>query len=479
MSGAQPRDPAGSAFDLVVVGGGQAGCAAALRASDLGLRVALVEKRVAGLGGAFVHEERLPFAVWWEAASLLEAWRRAQTLGVQAGEAPQLVVEALAARRRGMIADFGRSARELLTMAGVEVFAGRGYCAGPRTVMVLDPDTGDELETLDARNMLVATGTRPGPVEGFERDGRLLLAAADALALDSLPHSMICVGSGPEACNLALLFSILGCRVTLLSDAARLLPGADAAVSDFVERRLESLGCPVAQDCGFALAEAHHHSGHVVVTTTDGEELEADCAVCCAGRVPASGRLGLRKLGVQSSPVDGGVMVDAGLETACPGVFAAGGVLEGGAAAETARAQGILVSERIAGVREATRGGVSATSGITSMALAAWVGLSEEDARASGVEISVGVAPLEENTAAILRNETDGFVKVVADRATGEILGVHFAGAGATEAVATAALAMRQELTVDDLGDQAAPMPSLAKALEVAARAAGTRRRRI
>ena len=100
------------------------------------------------------------------------------------------------------------------------------------------------------------------------------------------------------------------------------------------------------------------------------------------------------------------------------------------------------------------------------------------DARASGVEISVGVAPLEENTAAILRNDTDGFVKVVADRATGEILGVHFAGAGATEAVATAALAMRQELTVDDLADQAAPMPSLAKALEVAARAAGTRRRR-
>lgn len=476
MSGANSSD---SAYDLVVVGGGQAGCAAALRASDLGLRVALVEKRHAGLGGAFVHEERLPFAVWWEAASLLEAWRRAQTLGVQAGDAPQLVVEALAERRRSMIADFARSSRELLTMAGVEVFAGRAYCAGPRTVMVLDPDTGDELESLDARHVLVATGTRPQPLEGFERDGRLLLGTADALALESVPRSMICVGSGPEACNLALLFSILGCRVTLLSDAARLLPGADAAVSDFVERRLESLGCPVVQDCSFAQAEAHHHSGHVLVTTSDGEDLEADCAVCCAGRVPATGRLGLRKLGVQSSPVDGGVLVDAGLETACAGVFAAGGVLEGGAAAGTARAQGITAAERIAGVREPGRGGPSTTlAAITTMALAAWVGLGEEDARASGVEISVGVAPLEENTAAILRNDTDGFVKVVADRATGEILGVHFAGAGATEAVATAALAMRQELTVDDLADQAAPMPSLAKALEVAARAAGTRRRR-
>ena len=250
-------------------------------------------------------------------------------------------------------------------------------------------------------------------------------------------------------------------------------------VADFVERRLDALGCQVVHDAPFVSAVVDENQLRTVVTLGDDQQLEASVVVNCFERLPAASRLGTRKLGLQFSPVDGGLMTDVMLETACRGVYAAGGVLTGAVPAEVARAQGIAVAERIAGVSgPPTTVARAWQPAITTIPMAAWAGLSEEDARATGREISVGVASLDENTAAMLRHVTDGFVKIVVDRSTGEILGVHAAGYGATELVASAAMAMRLECTVDDLAEQVAPMPSLAKSLEAAARAAGPRRGR-
>ena len=460
--------------DLLILGGGQAGCADALRASELGLKTAIVEQRPAGPGGAFVHEDGLPFAVLWSFAKRWSNSPVAEAAKERRGVAKRSV-DLSSIQLSDVVAKGSEAKRQALLRQGdIRFYEGRAYLSSSGSAVVLDPESGDELHSIAARNILVATGSVALPRDGFEPDGRCLVMGSELLFRSELPHSLIILGEGQRACNLSLLFAQLGTEVTLLSDSPRLLPQADAAVSDFVERELDALGCRLLLDDSFAGAEVLEDSDEVVVTTGNGDEIIAICAADCGERLPASRRLGLKKLNVQLSPDDGGVVVDRNMETHTPHIFAAGGVLGGPVGPEQARLEGQYVAERVAGER-----GAVAPDRLPcgSMAVAAWVGLGEEEARSRNTEIGVGYASFDENLAAMLREDAAGFVKVVADRGTGEILGVHVSGSCANEIIGAATLAMRLEYTVSDLARMGAPMPSHMEALESAAAAVSTRRR--
>ncbi len=462
------------AVDLLIIGAGQAGCAAALRASELGLKTAIVEQRLAGPGGAFVHEDGLPFGVLW---SFAKKSRDGQTAESESGggAASGRSVDLSTIHLSDVVAKGSEAKRQSLLRQGeVRFYEGRGYLASTGSVVVLHPETGDELHGIDARNILVSTGSIAVPRDGFEPEGRALLMGTELLFRSELPDSLVILGEGRRACNMALLFAQLGSRVTVLSDSPRLLPEADAAVSDFVERELDALGCRLLLDESFAGAEVIEESGEVVVTTGNGEEIFSLCAADCGEKHPASRRLGLKKLNVQLSPDDGGVTVDRNLQTHTPHIFAAGSVLGGGVPPEQARLEGVFVAEHVAGIK-ATLPPDHFPGG--SMALAAWVGLSEEEARNRNGEVGIGYASFDENLSAVLEEDATGFVKVIADRGTGEILGVHVAGSSANEIVGAATLAMRFEYTVSDLARMGAPIPSRMEALEAAAAAVSTRRR--
>ena len=449
------------AVDLLILGAGQAGCAAALRASELGLRCAIVEQRRAGPGGAFVHELGLPFAALWSFSKRRQAAKR--SVDISSINLAEVVSNGSDSQRQA-----------LLRQGDIRYYEGRGYLSSSGMAVVLNPETGDELHQIVARNILVATGSVALPRDGFEPDGRRLLMGGELLFRSELPDSLVIVGEGPQACNMALIFAKAGTEVTVLSDSSRLLPQADAAVSDYVERELDALGCRLLLDDGFAGAEVLDDSDEVVVTIGNAEEIIAGCVADCGERLPASGRLGLKKLNVQLSADDGGVVVDRHMETHAPHVFASGGVVGGEAAPEQSRLEGQFVAEYVGGEK-----GISPPDRFScgSMAVAAWVGLSEEEARNRNVEVGVGYASFDENLAAVLDEDASGFVKVIADRSTGEILGVHVAGSCAGEIIGAATLAMRLEYTVADLARMGAPMPSRMEALEAAAAAVSTRRR--
>lgn len=456
-----PNAEDSEAVDLLILGAGQAGCAAALRASELGLKTAIVEQRLAGPGGAFVHEDGLPFSALWSFANRRGAAKRS--------------VDLSSINLSDVVANGSDTKLQALLRQGdIRFYEGRGYLSSSRSAVVLNPESGDELHSIAARNILVATGSVVLPRDGFEPDARYLVMGSELLFRSELPDSLVILGEGPQACNVALLFAKLGAEVTMVSDSPRLLPQADAAVSDFVERELDALGCRLLLDDGFAGAEVLEESDEVVVTTGNAEEIIADCVADCGERLPASRRLGLKKLNVQLSPDDGGVVVDRNLETHTPQIFAAGGVVGGDVGPEQARLEGLFVAEYVAGEK-----GVLPPDRFScgSMAVAAWMGLSEEEARNRNGEIGVGYASFDENLAAVLDEDTGGFVKVIADRGTGEILGVHVAGSCANEIIAAATLAMRLEYTVGDLARMGAPMPSRMEALEAAAAAVSTRRR--
>ncbi len=441
-------------FDVVVLGGGPAGTGCALRASAGGLSVLLLEPRSEGIGGAWVHEGPL----------VADALAGSSRVGA-ASDWVDMV-----RRLAGTVLHVARSTAEELERTGVTVAPGRGFLSGPGSVMVLDPDTGDEQGMVEAKHFVLATGTERLRVHGFTRDGNRLLWPEDLLRLGAMPKSALIAGDGPLACTLAQYLCERDAGVVLAASGPRLLPGAGAALDSSVGKRLASLGCGIAP--GAAIQRVvpgwDAESGNAV-TLSDGSTHTVDAVIGCPRRAASVAMQGGRKLGIERGG-DGRIITDRRFGTGAPGVYAIGGVREPDLSPELCRADGEALADMLLGSESA--GPSAGAHAIHRLPGAAWAGIEREDAEAAGLSVRAGFADLKATLCSRMGRASEGFVQILAETETGEILGVQAVAPDAAELVAPVVHAMRLEFTVHDLAGLAAPWPSLGEAVMLAARAA-------
>lgn len=450
--------------DVLVVGGGPGGYVAALRAAQLGAKVALVERE--HLGGVCLNYGCIPTKALLRTVEVLELVRRAGEFGVVVDE-PRLDWPAAQQRKDAVVSQLVGGVSRLLERRGVEVVWGEARLRAPRQVEVR-AKVGTQV--WQARNVILATGSRAAmpPVPGLE--GEKVWTSREALALERLPASLLVVGGGPVGLEFAALFSACGVQVTVVEMLDRLAPGLDRDIGESLAWVLEQRGVGVRVGTRVAAVEHGADGLRVQVTGPAGEEyLEVEAVLVAAGRAPNVEGLGLEGAGVRHGR--GGIAVDDRMQTNVPGVYAVGDVTGGTMLAHVAMHEGVVAAENALG-HERRMDRKAVPSCIFTEPEVASVGLSEEAAREAGYEVQVGKFPFANNGKAVAMGEVEGFVKVVASQRFGEVLGVHVVGPHASDLVLEGTLAMVLEATLDELEASIHPHPTLGEAVAEAVLAA-------
>jgi dihydrolipoamide dehydrogenase len=447
-------------FDLVVIGAGPGGYAAAVRAARLGLRVAVAERDRAG--GVCTNWGCIPTKAILKSAELLEESRRAGEFGIRLGE-PSVDFPAVMKRSRDVAARLSKGVEFLFRKNGVELVRGDARVTSPTTVRVGD-------EELSARHVLVATGTAPKALPGFPFDGERILSSDHALSLSRLPSSVAILGGGAIGVEFAYAFRAFGAEVTVVEMMGQLLPRADGEVARELAAALSRKGIRILLSASASGYDAGRGELRVEAEGRT-ETIRAEALLVATGRAPVTAGLGLEEAGVRLDR--GFVRVDGTYRTDCPTLWAVGDVIGGMMLAHEAQAEGVAAAEFLAGKggRTVDRGKVP--SCVYCVPEVASVGLTEEEARASGAAVKVGRFPFLANGRALASGHPEGFVKVVASDPHGEILGIHAVGHGVSELVASGSLALSLESTWRELGGAVHPHPTLSEAVKEAALAVG------
>ncbi len=453
-------------YDLVVIGGGPGGYVGAIRAAQLGLRTALVERDK--VGGTCLHVGCIPTKAMLHTAELLDHLRDSRQLGLTVDGAG--VDLAAVHRRKAQVVDqLHKGVQYLMRKHKIDVFAGEGRFLSASRVGVALAD-GSETE-LTARHVLIATGSAPRSIPGVAIDHTRIIDSTDALALEEVPRSIAILGAGPVGVEFASLFRAFGSQVTLIELLPTVLPLEDEEVGQALERSFVRRGINVLTRATVRAAAVD--GGRVRMEVVRGEEtssLDADYLLVAVGRGPVTDGLAPAEAGVA---VDrGAVQVDEQFRTTAGTVFAIGDVLTGlrpYRLAHVASEEAVAAVETIAGQR--TRGvNYDAVPRPTySIPQVASMGLTERQARERGLEVRVGRFSFQANSKAAIEGAREGFVKVVADARVGEILGIHMVGPAVTELLAAGVVARTLEATVTELAEAVYSHPTLAEALKEAA----------
>lgn len=437
-------------FDVVILGGGSGGYAAALRAAELGASVAIVEKD--RVGGTCLHRGCVPTKALLHVAEVADTVRSASQTGVTAHlEAIDAAV--VRSFREGIVAKKYKGLQGLLSARGITTVAGEGFLESDRSVRV-----GDDVYR--GRDVVLATGARSRTLPGIERGGRIL-ASEDALELPEIPRSVIVLGGGVIGVEFASLWRSLGADVTIVEALPRLVAGEDEAMSKGLERAFRRRG--IRMSVGSAVTECSASSDAVTVTLANGESLSADYLLVSVGRAPATDGLGLEQAGVELE--DGFVRVDDTLRTSAPHVWAVGDIVRGLQLAHRGFAQGIAVAERIAGHHPPVVPDSTVPRITYSEPEIASVGLSA--AKAAETYGADAVQTYDYNLAGNARSEilgTSGSVRVVR-RVDGPVVGVHMIGSRVGELIAEAQLVVGWEAHPEDIAPFLHPHPTQSEAL--------------
>ena len=454
-------------YDVVVIGGGWGGYTAAVRAAQHGARVALVERDK--LGGVCLHRGCIPTKVLLQTADLLAVARRSTEFGVRLAP-PELDYSRVRARKDEVVDRLFKGLQSLVRNNRVTLIAGNARLAGPGRITV---DGGDDLE---AGAVVIATGSRPRVLPGLAFDGRVILNSDQVLEMERVPRSIVILGAGAVGVEFASCYADYGSEVTLVELMPRIVPLEDHEVSAGLARSLTARGIRIltgtaALPESVALAEG---GVRLAVRTGDQQqELGAEALLVAIGREAVTDGLGIEVLGVQLER--GFVQVDRRMRTTAPDIYAAGDVNGGLLLAHVAAAEGALAADTIAGrpaVELDERRLPRATYCRPQIASA---GLSEDEAKAQGYDVKVGRSHLRANGKALIAGEPEGFVKVVTDAASGDVLGVHILGAHSTEIIAEIALGQLLDVAVWELAATVHPHPTLSEAIGEAAHAAERR----
>lgn len=448
-----------SNFDLVVIGGGPGGYVAAIRAAQLGLKVACVEGR-GSLGGTCLNVGCIPSKALLTSSGKFAELSHLAAHGVSI-EGASLDVPAMMARKDKVVGDLTKGIAFLFKKNGVELIEGWASIPAAGQVQV-----GDQI--LTAKNILIATGSEPTPLPGVEIDEVDVLTSTGALELSSVPEHLVVVGAGVIGLELGQVWSRLGAKVTVVEYLDRVLPGIDGEIAKLAQRALSKKGMKF--QLGRALKSIEKTDAGLSLTLERVgkdkiEQLEADKVLIAIGRRPVIRGLGLAALGVAVT-ARGVIEVDETFQTSVPGVYAIGDCVPGPMLAHKAEEDGVACVEMIAGeqghVDYNTVPGVVYTDPEV-----ASVGLTEEALKETGVEYKVGKFAFMANSRARSSGETDGAVKVLADPA-GKILGAHVCGAHGGDLISELVLAMAKGITVQEVAATCHAHPSMAEAVKEA-----------
>lgn len=449
-----------STHDVVVIGGGPGGYAAALYGASAGLDVGLVE--MGKLGGTCLHVGCIPAKELLEAASVYRCVSRASEFGISAGS-PSVDWHAVMVRKQRVIDVLTSGLSSLLRRRKVSVYNGVGSIIGPRTVEAVG---GGESATLSASAVILATGAKPRTIPGFEVDGRIVVTSDELLSVPQLPESAAVIGGGAIGCEFASMMGDLGVRVTILEALPDILSGCDADVAKVVWRSFRKRR--IAAHTG-VVVNGHHpraDGSGTVVTYGGGRELDVDLVVLAVGRRPFTEGLGLDRAGVETDE-RGFVRADGRCRTTAEGVWAVGDVIDTPQLAHTAFAEGMLAVKDILGEDPASLDHQGTPWCIYCHPEVAFAGHSEASARAAGHDVVISAHRHAGNGRALIIGETEGVVKVIAQRgadgAAGRILGVHMAGPWVTEQLGQGYLAVNWEATVDEVASLIQPHPTMSE----------------
>lgn len=455
-------------FDLVVLGGGPGGYAAALYGAGAGLRVAVVEEQ--RVGGTCLHRGCVPAKELLQTADVLRTIRRAADFGVSVG-APEPTLDVLAAqaRKQTVVDKLSKGVEGLLKQRGVVTVSARGALVdGPgRIVRAGDTDLAGDA-------VILATGSAPRALPGHAFDGVRVLSSDHVLELTHVPRRVLVVGGGAIGCEFASMLTDFGAEVTIVEAAARLLPGADAQVAEFVGRRFTRRGIAIHTDS--RLTGIDDDAGLTVGIDGPGGAVAVpvDAVVVSIGRQPRTAGLGFEEAGVELT-ASGHVAVDAAMRTAVTGIYAVGDVVNSPQLAHVGFAEAIVAVQDILGEDPPPVEYDKVPWGIYCHPEVAWAGLTEEQAAARGLEVSTSVHRFGGNSRALIIGEPEGFVKIVAAATDRTILGVHVVGPWATELVGEGYLAVNWEATTDDVGRLIHAHPTLSELFGETALALGGR----
>lgn len=451
---------AAQVFDLIVIGGGPGGYVAALRAAQLKLRTALVERE--HLGGICLNWGCIPTKSLLHTADMLRSIRLASELGLEVG-APRIDFARVMARSRSVASRLNQGVTHLLKKAGVTVFAGHASFNADRAVRVRSEDGREQL--LTAGHTVLATGAHPRSLAGLPFDGSRVWSYRDALNATQLPRSLMVIGAGAIGMEFASFYATLGSQVTVVEAQPRVLPAGDAEVSAFVQQAFEREGIVVRTGVAVEKSELGPDGASVTLGGAGaGKTLTAERLLVAIGLAGNVDGLGLEHTSVQVER--GQVVVDDWGGTAEPGVHAIGDLVGAPMLAHKASHQAVACVERIAGLHEGEAAAHAAIPACTYChPQTASVGLTEEEARARGIGVRVGRFPFEGNGKAVALGEIAGFVKTLFDAESGALLGAHLVGPEATELIHGFALAGTLEATEAELMETVFPHPTLSEAM--------------
>jgi dihydrolipoamide dehydrogenase len=462
-------------YDVVVIGAGTGGYVAAIRAAQLGLSVAVVEKQKA-LGGTCLIWGCIPTKALLEHAHALKVAQAAKEWGLTGidGAAVAIDMPAVHARKDKMIAGLTGGIEMLFKKNKIDWIKGAARLTGGLGVEVTLHAGGTQAVTAK-KEIIVATGSSPRSVPGIEADRKKIIFSDEAIHLPAVPKSIAIMGSGAVGVEFASIFKSYGSEVTVIELLPRLVPGEDEAVSAEVERAFKKRGIKVMTGAKVAAAKAGAKGVDIEVEQNGkSQKLAVELLLVATGRGPVTEGLGAETLGLKMDR--GYIVVDPLFRTSVPGISAIGDVITMGGPhyqlAHVSSMEGIVLAERIAGhaVQPINYDHVPRCT-YTEPEIGS-VGLTEAQAKAAGHEVRVGTFPFRALARARMAGETDGFVKIVAEKKYDEILGVHIIGPRATELIAEAVMALRMEVTVEELVRTIHAHPTMSEAVGEAAHAA-------
>jgi dihydrolipoamide dehydrogenase len=448
-------------YDVLVIGAGPGGYVAALRASQLGAKVGIVEDTY--IGGVCLNVGCIPSKALLRSAEVYETLGEAKQFGIVVDGTVEPDWPAIQAIKEQAVKRLTGGVGVLLRKANVAIYEGRGRLRDQHTVEV---SAADGTQRLTADKVIIATGSRPIrlPLPGFDLPG--VLDSTGALSLESLPDSLLIVGGGVIGVEFANIFASFGVQVTVVEMLDRLLPMMDPEISTEVTRSLRRKKVASYVDSRASGIGQRGDLLRVSVTTPKGEEqFDVEKVLVSVGRRPNVEDLGLEAIGVR---VERGIVVNERMETNVPGVYAIGDVTGKWWLAHVASKEGVVAAENACG-HPARSNYKSVPSCVFTHPEVATVGLTEEQARAQGYDVLVGKFPFLANGKAVTYGERGGFVKVVSERKYGEVLGLHIVGPHASDLVLEGGLALQLEATLDEIDATTHAHPTLGESIAEAA----------
>ncbi|WP_040228678.1 dihydrolipoyl dehydrogenase [Bhargavaea cecembensis] len=461
-------------YDVVILGGGTGGYVAAIRASQLGLKTAIVEK--GKLGGTCLHKGCIPSKALLRSAEVLRlAKDEADSFGVSTGEVT-LDFGKVQSRKESIVSGLHNGVRGLMKKGKIDVYEGMGRILGPSIfspmpgTISVEYENGEENEMLIPNNVIIATGSRPRTLPGLDIDGTHVMTSDEALAMESLPASILIIGGGVIGIEWASMLNDFGVDTTVVEYADRILPTEDADISKEMEKLLKKRGVKIITSAKVLPDTLQKGEGSVSISAETGDGTEtfsAEKVLVSVGRQANTEGIGLENTDIELDR--GYIQVKKTYQTKESHIYAIGDVIGGLQLAHVASHEGIAAVEHIARKEPSHVDAELVPRCIYSSPEAAAVGLTEAEAKERGHEVKIGKFPFKAIGKALVHGESEGFVKIIADKETDDLLGVHMIGPHVTDMISEAGLAKVLDATPWEIASLVHPHPTLSEVMGEAA----------